>query len=165
MRIGVFSDTHDNIGNLLKALDYFKEEGISKLIHCGDMASVMTAKQMSGFDVIFVDGNMDDSAVSDALWFLNSNNKIPGDVYTGSIGGAKIAVTHGHMNKKLDALIRSQRYDFVFHGHTHRSRDDIVGRTRVINPGALGGARYGPRTVCIVDFQQKEVQSIKISNY
>ncbi len=165
MRIGVLSDTHNNIGNLLKALRYFKEVGVTKLIHCGDMANVTTARQMSGFDVIYVNGNMDDTAIGDALWFLNSNNETPGDVFSGKLGDATIAVTHGHLPRKLEHLINSRRYDFVFHGHTHRKRDEIVGKTRVVNPGALGGARYEPRTVCIVDLDDQEVQSVKISNY
>lgn len=167
MRIGVLSDTHNNIGNLLNAVRFFRDEGIEKLIHCGDMVNVTTAKQMSGFDVIYVNGNMDDSAaaVNDALWILNPNNETPGDVYTGKLGGVKIAVTHGHLLGRLDQLIRSRGYSFVFHGHTHRKRDEMVGKTRVINPGALGGARYEPRTVCVVDLDNREVQSIKISNW
>jgi len=167
MRIGVLSDSHNNIGNLLKALRVFREEGIEKLIHCGDMVNVMTAKQMSGFDVIYVNGNMDDSAaaVNDALWVLNPSNETAGDVYTGKIGGRKIAVTHSHLAGKLDQLIRSRSYDIVFHGHTHRKRDEMIGKTRVINPGALGGARYEPRTVCIVDLAGQDVQTVTISNW
>ena len=91
MRIGVLSDTHNNIGNLLKALRFFRDEGIEKLIHCGDMVNVTTAKQMSGFDVIYVNGNMDDSAaaVNDALWFLNPNNETAGDGIHRQIGRRK----------------------------------------------------------------------------
>jgi uncharacterized protein len=167
MRIGVISDTHNNIGNLLKALRFFNEEGIQKLIHCGDMANVTTAKQMSGFDVIYVNGNMDNSAaaVNDALWLLNPNNETTGDVFTGKLGEANIAATHGHLQRKLDQLIRSRRYDFIFTGHTHRKRDEMIGKTRVINPGALGGARYEPRTVCVVDLDNQEVQTVEISNW
>lgn len=167
MRIGVLSDTHNNIGNLLKALRFFEEEGIKNLIHCGDMVNVFTAKQMTGFDVIYVNGNMDDSAaaVNDTLWLLNPNNETPGDFYTGKIGGVNIAVTHGHISGKLDQLIRARRYHYVFHGHTHRRKDEMNGKTRVINPGALGGAHYEPRTVCIVDLEDQEVQPVTISNW
>ena len=110
---------------------------------------------------------MDDSAaaVNDALWVLNPNNETAGDVFTGKLGGIKIAVTHGHLPGKLDQLIRSQRYTFVFHGHTHRKRDEMVGKTRVINPGALGGTRYEPRTVCVFDLDSREVQPVNISNW
>ena len=33
--------------------------------------------------------------------------------------------------------------DFLLHGHTHVPRDEIIGLTRVLNPGALGGPSKG----------------------
>jgi len=33
--------------------------------------------------------------------------------------------------------------DFLLHGHTHIPRDEIVGLTRVLNPGTLGGPSRG----------------------
>jgi len=167
MRIGVLSDTHNNMGNLLKALRLFRDESITKLIHCGDMVDITTARQMSGFDVIYVNGNMDDSAeaVNDTLWMLNPNNETPGAAFTGKLGGVKIGVSHGHLQDKLHQLIRSRHYSFVFTGHTHRQRDEVVGKTRVINPGALGGVRYEPRTVCIIDLNNRDVRFVRVSDW
>lgn len=167
MRIGVLSDTHNNIGNLLKALHLFKDEGITTLIHCGDMVNVTTARQMASFDVIYVNGNMDDSAeaVNDALWMLNPKNETPGAAYAGKVDSVSIGVTHGHIAGKLEQLVQSRRHAFVFTGHTHRQRDELVGKTRVINPGALGGARYGARTVCIVDLDSRDVRFVKVSDW
>ena len=167
MNLGVLSDTHNNIPNLLKALKLFREEGIVQLMHCGDMADMLTARQLTGFDVIYINGNMDSSAeaVNHVVWTLNPQNEIPGDVYEGTLDGVKIGATHGHLSGKLDKLIRSRRYKYVFHGHTHRQRDEMIGKTRVINPGALGGARYEPRTVCIVDLDKDSVRFIPVSNW
>lgn len=167
MRIGVLSDTHNNIGNLLKALRFFREEGISTLVHCGDMCNVTTAEQLGGFDLIYVNGNMDQTAeaINDSLWFMNPNSETPGAFFSGDVGGVKIGVTHGHLPGKLDKLIHSGGHAFVFTGHTHRRRDEVMGKTRVINPGALGGARYGPRTVCIVDLDSREVRFIEVSEF
>jgi putative phosphoesterase len=167
MKIGVLSDTHNNIPNLLKALSVFKDEGITQLLHCGDMADMLTARQMGGFDVIYVNGNSDRTAeaVSHTVWTLNPQNEIPGDVFTGEFDGVKIGATHGHLAGKLKKLIKSRSIKYVFHGHTHRKRDEMIGVTRVINPGALGGARYEPRTVCIVDFAKSEVRFLPVSNW
>ena len=167
MKLGVLSDTHNNIPNLLKALRLFEDEGVSQLLHCGDMADMLTARQIIGFDVIYVNGNSDRSAeaVSHAVWTLNPRNEIPGDVYIGELAGVKIAATHGHLFRKLDKLIRSRGIRYVFYGHTHRQRDEMIGKTRVINPGALGGARYEPRTVCIVDLDKDDVRFIPVSNW
>jgi putative phosphoesterase len=167
MRIGILSDTHNNIGNLLKALRLFREENITTLVHCGDMCNVTTAQQMTGFDVIYVNGNMDSSAeaVNDALWFANPNSEIPGAYFSGKVGGVKIGVTHGHLPGRLDKLIKRGGHAFVFTGHTHRQRDEQIGKTRVINPGALGGARYGPRTVCIVDLDTPNIRFVEVSDF
>ncbi len=167
MKIGLLADMHNNIANLLRALKLFAEEGVDLLLHCGDMADMLTARQMTGFDVIYVNGNSDNSAeaVSHTLWTLNPRNDIPGDVYEGMLGGVRIAATHGHLSGKLDKLIRSRLYKYVFHGHTHRRRDQMIGKTRVINPGALGGARYEPRTVCIVNLDNDDVRFIPVSNW
>lgn len=35
-----------------------------------------------------------------------------------------------------EAIISSQLYDLVIHGHTHRKRDDKIGNVPVPNPGA-----------------------------
>lgn len=167
MKLGVLSDTHSNIPNLLKALALFREEGITHLLHCGDMTDIMTAKQLSGFTIIYVNGNVDSSpeAVSHVVWTLNPANEIPGDVYEGRLGGVGIAATHGHLTDHLQRLIRSRRNKYVFHGHTHRWRNELIGKTRVINPGALGGARYEPRTVCIVDLAADNVRFLTVSNW
>jgi predicted phosphodiesterase len=77
----------------------------------------------------------------------------------------KIGVTHGHLPGRLEKLIHSGSHTFVFTGHTHRQRDEIIGKTRVINPGALGGARYGPRTICTVNLNNGEVQFIEVSDF
>jgi predicted phosphodiesterase len=45
--------------------------------------------------------------------------------------------------------LESQSFDYLLHGHTHVKRDERVGRTRVINPGALHRARE--KTVAVLD--------------
>ena len=54
-----------------------------------------------------------------------------------SVEGKDILVLHGTRNSVVDQEIDSQVYDYVFHGHTHLRRDEKIGRTRVVNPGAL----------------------------
>jgi len=167
MRIGILSDSHNQVGNLLAALRIFQEAGVSQLIHCGDMANVFTAQRLSDFDVIYVNGNTDNSpaAVNDALWLLNPANETPGDSYSGNLAGVGLAATHGHLPRLLDKLIKDRQHSYVFHGHTHRQRDELIGKTRVINPGALGGARYEPRTICILDLATGDNRFITVSNY
>ncbi len=59
MKIGVLSDTHEDVGNFEIALAAYRAEGIIQVIHCGDMTTADTARGLDGFEVFYVDGNMD----------------------------------------------------------------------------------------------------------
>jgi len=48
-----------------------------------------------------------------------------------------LVVTHGDDEAVLEELIRGEQFPYVCHGHTHRIRDERIGRVRVLNPGAL----------------------------
>ena len=37
MKIGILSDTHDDIDNVNKAIDIFQENDVKAVIHAGDM--------------------------------------------------------------------------------------------------------------------------------
>jgi hypothetical protein len=47
--------------------------------------------------------------------------------------------------------------DYLFTGHTHVRMDKRIGRTRLINPGALGGTRKQSRSVAILDLDTDEL--------
>ncbi len=62
MLIAIISDTHDNIPNVKKVLDYCRENKIEKLIHCGDLAEIETLdyiKENFIGDIFWTFGNMD----------------------------------------------------------------------------------------------------------
>ena len=165
MKIGILSDTHDHSGNMVRALNLFQREGITTIIHCGDLTSPQLIQHMEGFRVIYVYGNMDFNPyeISQALQKLNTDNFV-GTTYRGKIDDVAIAATHSHLPGALDGLVRLNDYRYVFHGHTHRQRNEMKGKTQIINPGALGGAGKGePRTVCIVDLATEEVVFHEIS--
>lgn len=152
MRLGILSDSHDHLGNLKRAADIFRAEGVTLLVHCGDLTRPGAAALLSGFQVIYVLGNMDRdaAAIQRALKAQDERNVVL-PVYTGRVGETMIAATHGHLPGKLEGLVSSGRYAYVFHGHTHQRRDELVGRTRIINPGALGDTRHEARSICLLD--------------
>ena len=48
-------------------------------------------------------------------------------------------------------------FDVLIHGHTHRWRDEMVGHTRLTNPGTATKPQFGgtERTMAIVDFARE----------
>lgn len=165
MKIGILSDTHNHNGNLQKALTVFRDHGIQTLIHCGDMSTPETAGHLQGFRVIYVYGNVDGAPeqIKSTLQKLNGDNEA-GLTFSGRLGGVPVAAAHGHHEKELEDLIQDGRYRYVFHGHTHRRRDEKVGQTRVINPGALGGTRHETRSICLLDLEAGAARFIDIAD-
>jgi putative phosphoesterase len=152
MKIGLLSDTHNNLTNLQKALTVFQVENITHLVHCGDLTAPETAAAMGGFQVIHVVGNGDFASgeIRRVLLDLNPLNS-SGIQFTGELGGIPVAAVHGHQQHQINSLVASGMYRFIFTGHSHRRRDENAGASRILNPGSLGGLKAEDRSVCILD--------------
>ena len=57
--IGVISDTHDNVENILKAIKVFEEREVDFIIHCGDVVAPASLKHFNGLRILVVKGNCD----------------------------------------------------------------------------------------------------------
>ncbi len=153
MKIAILSDTHNNGFGIQDALDKLAAMNIFDIIHCGDMTRGETAELFKNFCIHHVWGNGDLDTLS--LQFAIQECKAgssTGEVFTDIVDGKHIAALHGHNIALLTALTDNGRYDYIFHGHTHRTRDDTYGKTRIINPGAIGGAYRSARSFCVLDF-------------
>ncbi len=153
-RIGVLADTHNNESHLDAALRIFRANGIERLIHCGDVTSPLILERFTGFEVWLVRGN------NDYDWMgLRSEARRLGNIhYCGKdaeleFDQHRIAVCHGDDESLASVLVYSGLYEWVFRGHSHRRDLDLVGSTRILNPGALGGRHpHGEdRSVAVVD--------------
>ncbi|MER3401421.1 MAG: hypothetical protein C4313_09950 [Thermoflexus sp.] len=162
MRIGILSDTHDHAENTRRALEILRREGVERLVHCGDVTSPEMIALFQGWDVLFVRGNLDRLEVLEPAIVALGRQPFLGDEITTTLAGRRIAVLHGDDAERLEQRIRSGEFDYVFHGHTHRRRDERFGRTRVINPGALGGVRPQSRSFCILDLETDELRFIEV---
>ncbi|GMR11680.1 MAG: MJ0936 family phosphodiesterase [Anaerolineae bacterium] len=165
MKLGVLSDTHDEVNNFEIALEAYRQQGITQVIHCGDMTTAGAAKSLEGFEVIYVDGNMDQglAEIYRTLRDLNPHSVVL-PTYEGEIGGVSIGVTHGDNENELRRLVDSGKHHYVFHGHTHRRRDETQGSTRIFNPGALGGLQFESWSYSIVDLDTGEATIIELPN-
>jgi putative phosphoesterase len=152
MKIGVLSDTHDNLANLHKAVEIFSKNGVEAVLHGGDFCSPFTLpifKPLSekGVKMHAVFGNNDGDHVlltrrgegfctfSDGTCIVN-------------LGGRRIIVMH--YPDVADDLYRGGSFDLVVYGHDHRAR--IAGETRkLLNPGTCSGYLSDRATVALID--------------
>lgn len=158
--IGVISDTHDNVANILKAIKVFENLEVDFIIHCGDVISPATVKFFKGIHIKVVKGNCD----GDVEHLKQILDEIRGE-YFGEIGeldilGKKILVYHGSDQNKLKEFIGKGEYDYILTGHTHKTMDEKIGKTRVINPGAH---YYGcENKIVLLDLEEDNVEFVEL---
>lgn len=149
MKIGIISDSHDNLGNLSRALRLLREKGAELVLHAGDFVSPFTAEpfRTEGLRLVGVFGNND----GDKLYLRERFSGL-GEIYFGphelELAGRKILLMHEP--RGLAAFIASGIYELIVYGHTHRP-EIRPGRPLVVNPGECGGWLTGKPTCALVD--------------
>ncbi|MFA7662542.1 MAG: YfcE family phosphodiesterase [Patescibacteria group bacterium] len=152
MKIGIFSDSHENLENLQQAIDWLNENNIKIIIHCGDVSRVNMLEELNSRfkgTTHLVWGNADEGFFDEIdytdfkkIVFYDQLGKL-------EIEGKKIAWTH--LPKTARELAKSGKYDLVFYGDNHKPWEERVGLTRLINPGNLANIRCAP-SFAVYDF-------------
>ena len=160
MRIGILSDTHDQIERTRRATALLKGEGIGALVHCGDLTTPDAVFECArGVPSYFVFGNNDDDRRGLRRAIETIGGVCLGDGGIVTLADRKIAITHGHLYKEARRLAGTAP-DFLLYGHSHAAADDLEGATRWINPGALHRAKEW--TVAILDLKTGEARFVKV---
>jgi putative phosphoesterase len=159
MLVGVMSDSHGRVQRVREARDLLTSAGAEALFHCGDLGGLEVLDELVGCRAYFVWGNMDVPQLAWRAYVKSVGLAWPTAPLAVELAGRRIAVCHGH-ERAFRATIESQDYDYVFYGHTHEPSDERVGRTRLINPGALHRARA--RTCALVDLAGDEVRFLAL---
>ena len=150
MKIGIVSDSHDNVPAIEAAVAAFAERGVEALIHAGDFVAPFAVKRFLklGVPVVAVFGNCDGEhkVISELL----------PDVVAGArreaLGGRSFLIVHA-----LEWLAPAERggADVIVCGHTHEA--GVSGdRPLVINPGECGGWVTGRRSAAVLDTESMQ---------
>ena len=159
MIIGILSDTHDKQTSIQKALEIIDQNNPHQLIFCGDATRVESVQWFSQYPLIYTYGNCDllEGEIYSFLKALNKEN-FAGRVFRGEIFGKEIGVIHGDRQETLTEMINSCQFDYIFTGHTHLRMDRKIGKTRIINPGALGGLKKESRSLAFLDLERDNLK-------
>lgn len=158
--IGIISDTHDNVPNIINAVEVFKKKRVSFVIHLGDIISPASVNFFKGLNMKFIKGNCDGDIDHLKKKCADIGAEFLGDFAMLEIKGKKLALYHGTDQNRLAELIGSGKYDYVLHGHTHKKRDNKINSTRVINPGA----HYYKceNTIILLDLDKDKVEFVDV---
>ena len=125
MKIGIISDTHNNIEYTKKAMEYLKyEEHVKRVYHLGDEWEDVDAVAKVGLPIITVPGIYAEQYKDPAI-----PNKISEE-----IEGLKIIMTHDY-DDYSDLEIAEN--DIILSGHTHSYELKCSLGKLYINPGHL----------------------------
>jgi putative phosphoesterase len=159
MKVGIVSDTHDNLDVASNAVEQFLDSDTDVVVHCGDIVSPFTAREFDhdDFDFYAVRGN------NDGEWGLKDLVQEFG-LYLGEMGELvlddyHIAVYHGTSEAIVGALLESGSYDYVVRGHTHEQVHDEYAGTVHINPGGIPTSADGgePPAAVVLDTETEDV--------
>lgn len=160
MLVGVMSDTHGHQPFTREAARMLAALEAERLIHCGDIGSAEVVHLLRDWPVDYVLGNVDGGGRDFADAIAAAGSTLHGEFAALELEGRRLALLHGHDTRRLRETIAGEEFDLVCHGHTHVRRLEQMGRTLVLNPGAV--FRANPRSIAIVRLPELEVTHINL---
>jgi uncharacterized protein len=134
--VGLLSDSHSRWERTKRAIEALRARGATTFVHCGDIEDDLVLDQLAGLDSHVVWGNCDWNSRSLERYARDLGIAVHDEAGEISVDGRRIVFTHGHEIAPMRAAV-SDGAQYLVHGHTHELRDERVGGTRIINPGAL----------------------------
>jgi putative phosphoesterase len=162
MLIGILSDTHDRTEALVTALDRLRGRGAEHYIHCGDVGGQRVLDLLAGLPAVtFIWGNNDWDTAGLEAYAEHLKLTCAGRFAELTLDGKHFAVIHGDNFSLKKKLLTEQQYDYLLQGHSHIFADEMAGRTRVINPGALHRAH--PKTAALLDTKTDRLEKLIVT--
>ena len=152
MKLGVVSDTHNNLKNCQRIVELFNAAQVDLVVHTGDITQAKTLEVFAQLEMPMtgVFGNNDQERASlDAaiarLGFDFFEPPLPLDH-----AGRRIVVVHDPLEL---ALVNEADYDVILHGHTHRQLIEMKDGRLTFNPGECAGMMPGYNAIGILDLK------------
>ncbi len=161
MLIGIVGDTHNNLKNIAEICNIFNSKKVNLVIHTGDVTLPKSLNSFKSLNMklIGVFGNNDQAEKKDLLRVCNKFKcEFHDEPHFLILKGKKISILHDPLIIDKDILKKS---DFIFHGHTHRFRNEKIDKTCIFNPGECAGFMKGKNQVGIVNLDEERIELIK----
>ncbi len=160
MKIGVVSDTHNNLPNCRRIVELFNDAGVERVIHTGDISQVKTLEVFTDLDADLygVFGNNDverellDAFLSESRFhFVDPPLEL-------EWAGRNIIVVHDP--RDLEHMMKDH-HDVVLHGHTHRQVIERCDKRLLFNPGECAGLIEGLNSIGVIDLLELSAEVLK----
>lgn len=150
MRIGVVSDTHNNLKNVRRIVELFNDAGVDRVVHTGDISQAKTLDVLAELNAplhgVFGNNDLERTALDAAI--ARHGFQFAEPPLELHWHNRNIIVVHDPL--EFDGHV-DERHALALHGHTHRYRLEQQAQTLFFNPGECAGHLQGHNAVGIVD--------------
>ncbi|MDH7571853.1 MAG: metallophosphoesterase [Armatimonadota bacterium] len=152
MRIGILSDTHDDLERLEMAVKALHARKVELVVHLGDwvapfvpvyLTKTMPEPLRCPLKGIFGNNDGDHFLFMRVIAEQQTGVEIRKTILTLELDERRIICYHGTEPEITEALVACRRYDAVFTGHTHQPGVREAERVLHVNPGSLSGVQGG----------------------
>lgn len=159
MRIGVVSDTHNNLRNVRRIVELFRSADVDRVVHTGDVTQAAALRTLAevGVPIVGVFGNNDErTALQDVADELAIELCEP--PFEWVIAERRVLVAHDPF--ELEGAVEDGHH-VVLHGHTHRRAIERRPERLLFNPGECAGHLAGRQSVGVVDLRTLEPELLE----
>lgn len=150
MRLGIVSDTHNNLKNCRKIVELFNAASVDLVVHTGDITQAKTIEIFAHLDMpmtgVFGNNDQERDSLEAAVTRLGFNFIEP--PLPLEYAGRKIVVVHDPLEL---AQVNQSEFDVILHGHTHRQLIDRSDGRLTFNPGECAGMMTGYNAIGVLD--------------
>ncbi|MCZ6784098.1 MAG: YfcE family phosphodiesterase [Proteobacteria bacterium] len=160
MRIGVVSDTHDQLRNVRRIVELFNRAGVDRVVHTGDITRAPTleifAELSAPMTGVYGNNDVERDALDAAAAAFGCQLSDPPLELAWS--GRDILVVHDPA--ELQASLKPDHV-LVLHGHTHRHEVVRSNGRLVFNPGECAGHLEGHNRIGVVDLESLDLSMLR----
>lgn len=160
MRIGVVSDTHDNLPNVSRIVGLLNAAGVARVVHTGDITQPKTLEALANLraPLVGVYGNNDrERPALEAAAHRHGMHLADPPLHL-HWAGRDLTVVHDPEDLTPELL---RRHRIALHGHTHRRVLEERRGTLVFNPGECAGMMRGLNVVGVLDLVTLDVELLR----
>ena len=160
MRIGVVSDTHNNLRNVGRIVELFNDARVARVVHTGDITQAKTLDALARLQAplfgVFGNNDCERESLERAIETHGFSFREPPLECVWH--GRRIVVVHDP--RDLENLAHT-RHDLALHGHTHLYRLAHTGKRLEFNPGECAGHLAGYNAVGVVDLEAMKTELLR----
>jgi putative phosphoesterase len=160
MRLGVVSDTHNQLRNVQRIVELFNAAGVDQVVHTGDITQAKTLEVLARLDAplfgVYGNNDLERPALEATSASLGIDLTDPPRRL--QLGGRRIAVVHDPL--EFDEPLR-QEHEVLLHGHTHLHVEERRAGSLVFNPGECAGWMEGRNVIGILDLEHLGIELLR----